>query len=303
MELGEGKKIFFITKKSENVTERTIGTYADVLDKFFEYLLKKDIYDVELVTSNVIREFLISLQEKGLKGITRHRYFRVIKTFFIFLFREDYIDKNPITNVKPPKVEKKVMRTFTSKEISKLLNAFDKSTFIGFRNYTIFCLFFSTGIRKGELLNLKITDVNITNDLIRVLGKGQKERCIPIGRAMKRILKQYFAMREEFLDGEFCEWLFITLKIERKMTSSSINSLFMRLKKELNLEGEKISSHTWRHTFAKNYLLAGGDIFSLAEIMGHADLDTTRNYLSLNEKELKIQHKKFNPLDNHDWLY
>jgi site-specific recombinase XerD len=87
------------------------------------------------------------------------------------------------------------------------------------------------------------------------------------------------------------------------MTNSGIDIMFQKLKKELNLTGEKVSSHTWRHTFAKNYLLNGGDVFSLQKIMGHADLDTTRQYLNLNVEEIKMQHAKYNPLDNKDWLY
>ena len=231
-------------------------------------------------------------------------YFRTIRTFFIFLYQNDYITNNPITNVKAPKIEEKEMRTFTSQEITKLLNAFDKFTFIGFRNYCIFCTFFSTGMRRGELIELTLADVNITNDFIRIEhGKGQKERFVPIGKTLRRLLLQYLRQREEFLNGESCKWLFITSKIERKLTSSTLSDIFQKLKKELNLTGEKISCHTWRHTFAKNYLLNGGEIFSLQKILGHSDIATTKNYLNLNKNEIKMQHAKYNPLDNKDWLY
>ena len=110
-------------------------------------------------------------------------------------------------------------------------------------------------------------------------------------------------MREEYLKGETCHLLFVTPRVTRKMTNSCLNILFQKLKKNLKLTGEKISCHTWRHTFAKNYLLNGGDIFSLQKILGHADIVTTKNYLHLNEKEVKLQHAKYNPLDNKDWLY
>lgn len=304
MELGQAKIIFLITKKSENVTARTIEIYDEILTRFFDYLIKQNIYDVSEVNACNIREFLILLQEQGLKGVSRHRFYRGLKTFFLFLHREDYISSNPIIAVKPPKIEHKEMRTFTAQEISKLLNSFDRDTFTGFRNYCMFCLFFSTGIRKQEALDLKLTDINITNDLIRIAnGKGQKERYIPIGRTVKRTLVQYLNKREEFLQNESCAWLFVTHKDNRKLTPSAINGIFHRLKVELKLTGEKISSHTWRHTMAKNYLLNGGDVFSLQKILGHSDISTTRGYLNLNEKEVKIQHAKYNPLDNKDWLY
>lgn len=304
MELGQVKKIFIITKKSENVTARTLETYDRGLKKFFDYLLARNIFDISEVNAGVIREYLIELKEKGLKGITVHQFFRVLRTFFTFLHREDYIAKNPMTNVKAPKVEQKEMRTFTAQEISKLLNAFDRNDFIGMRNYCIMCLLFSTGIRKTELSNLTLADVNITNDLIRIAnGKGQKERYAPIGKTLRRAMMQYLNMREDYLNGESCSWLFITPRTNRKMTNSCMGVLFQKLKKNLKLTGEKVSCHTWRHTFAKNYLLNGGDIFSLQKILGHADIATTKNYLHLNEKEVKLQHARFNPLDNKDWLY
>lgn len=302
MEFGQARKIFLIAKKSENVTGRTIEIYDEILTRFFKYCIADNIYDVTEITATNIRAFLIFLQEKGLRGVSRHRFYRGLKTFFLFLYREDYITKNPIADVKPPKIEQKDMRTFSASEVSKLLNAFNQNTFIGYRNYCIFCLLFSTGIRKQELLNLKLSHVNITSDLIIIEnGKGQKTRHVPIGRTMKRTLTQYLRMREEFINGELCEWLFVTHKDERKMTPSAINGIFHRLKKEMNLQGEKISSHTWRHTFAKNYLLNGGDPFSLQKILGHSDINTTRVYVNLNEKELKAQHAMHNPLDNSSW--
>lgn len=304
MELGQAKKIYLVTKKSENVTSRTLESYDEILKRFYNYLLEKNIYDVSEVDANCIREFLVLLQERGLRGVTRHRYFRGLKTFFLFLLRDDYISKNPMATVNPPKIEQKEMRTFTAQEISKLLNAFDKNTFIGFRNYCIFCLFFSTGMRRGEVIELRLADINITNDVIRIAnGKGQKERIAPIGRTLKRSMIQYLRMREEYLSGDSCEWLFITPRNDRRMTKSCLNILFRKLKKELKMTGEKVSCHTWRHTFAKNFLLNGGDIFSLQKILGHSDIATTKGYLNLNEKEIKMQHAKFNPLDNKDWLY
>lgn len=299
MELGQAKKIFLITKKSENVTVRTIEIYEEILERFFNYLDTKNIFEVSKITAGHIREFLVLLQDEGLRGVTRHRYWRGIKTFFLFLCKDEYIISNPIATVKPPKIEQKEMRTFNAKEVSQMLNSFSKDTFTGFRNYTIFCLFFSTGIRRQEALDLTLSDVNITSDLIRIAnGKGQKERYVPIGRTMRRVLMHYLEIRKEFLKGDSCEWLFVTHKGTHKMSASAVNGVFHRLKVDLNLTGEKISSHTWRHTMAKNYLLNGGDLPSLQKILGHSSITTTRGYLNLNEKEIQIQHAKFNPLDN-----
>lgn len=304
MELRHAERIFITAKRSESVTASTLATYERGLKKFFDYLREQDLFDITKADTGIIREYLITLKDGGLKGITVHQHFRILRTLFKFLFQEDYLTKNPMINVKAPKIEQKEMRTFTSSEISKILNAFDKEDFIGMRNYCIMCLLFSTGIRKKELSDLTINDVNITNDLIRISnGKGQKERYAPIGRVLRRTLMKYIEMREEYLQGESCKWLFVTPRDARRMTAACLASLFRKLKITLNMKGEKVSCHTWRHTFAKTYLLNGGDIFSLQKILGHADIVTTKNYLHLNEKEIKTQHAKFNPLDNKDWLY
>ncbi|NCB76781.1 MAG: hypothetical protein EOM42_06775 [Negativicutes bacterium] len=303
MEIGQAKRIFFTAKKAENVTGRTIETYDEVLKKFLVYIVERNIYDIAEVKSDLIREFLGTFKAKGLKGITVHRYFRVLRTFFLFLYRDDYIPNNPMKNIKPPKIEKKAMRTFTIEEINKLLNAFNKLEFFGMRNYVIMCMFFSTGIRKMELASLTLADLNIINDLIRIRnGKGQKERYIPIGKTLRRSLIQYLKMREEYVDDDKCLWLFPS-KTKEQITSSGLGVLFQKVKKELGMTGEKISAHTWRHTFAKNYLLNGGDVFSLQTILGHSNIETTRGYIALNQNELKTQMAKFNPLDNKDWLY
>lgn len=302
MDIREAKRIFLVAKASENVTGRTLGTYKDVFKKFLGYLYEQNLYDISVINTSHIREFLVSLKD-GRKGVTVHKYFRVLRTFFLFMLQEDYIESNPMKTVKAPKKEKKVMRTFTAAEISRLLNAFDRTTYFGMRNYCVMAMFFSTGMRKGELRNLTLADVNVTTDLIRIDGKGQKERLAPISRTLRRALRQYMKMRSEFLGDESCEWLFVTPRASRKMTDSCLNMLFGKLKRELGLNGERVSSHTWRHTFAKTYLLNGGDIFSLQEILGHSDIETTKIYLSLNEQEIKVQHAKYNPLDNKDWLH
>ncbi len=303
MDLRTAKRIFLTAKEAQGVTKSTYRTYSSELTKFFEFVFEKNIFDVSEITADVIREFLNSLKAKGLRNITIHRHWAEIKNIILFLHREDYITVNPIKNVKPPKAEQKKLRTFTGQEISKLLNSFDKNDYYGMRNYCIMATFFSTGMRKMELLNLRIADLNITNDLLRIeYGKGNKERYVPIGKTLRRIFIEYLKIRNEFLGDEACQYLFPS-RTKKKMTNSAINIMFQKLKKELKMTGEKVSSHTWRHTFAKNYLLNGGDVFSLQKIMGHSDLETTKQYLNLNDEEMKMQHAKFNPLDNKDWLY
>lgn len=307
MEISTAAKMFFSSKQAEGVTARTFQTYKTELPRFFDFLVDKmEVTQVEDITAFHIREFINHLQSLGtMKNITIHRYYRLIRAFMNFLEKEEILKNNPISKVKPPKVENKIPRTFTPLEIKKLLNAFNGDLFYDIRNKCIIALFFSTGIRRNELIELKLQDVNITSDILRVQkGKGMKERHIPIGRAMKRILTDYLKHRQEYLADKNpdCPYLFPS-RTGQKMTPSCLTQLFRKLKRELKLQGERISCHTWRHTFAKNYLLNGGDIFSLQKILGHADLETTRVYLELNDQEVKTQFSRYNPLDNKDWLY
>lgn len=302
MDVGEARRIFILAKRAEGVSDATVHRYSYDLQRFLTFVVDKEIFDIRDIAPEVIREYFIYLKDNKMKNVTIHIHFRILRTFFLFLFREDYITNNPMKHIKPPKCEQKEMRTFTAKEISKILNSYDRNTFFGLRNYCIMATFFSTGIRKSELRNILLSDVNITTDLIRITkGKGNKERFVPIGRTLRQALLRYLRMRKEFINDDFCLWLFPS-KYKNRLSIGGLNELFRKLKSDLGLTGEKISAHTWRHSFAKLFLLNNGDIFSLQKILGHSDIATTKGYLNLNDQEVKIQHAKFNPLDNKDWM-
>jgi site-specific recombinase XerD len=299
MTIQQAREIFIISRKARNLSKNTIVWYGYTLDRLLAFCEKNNIQHIEEVKSYIVESFL-----SGLKGTMRDVSFKdtytIIRIFFTYLFDEEYIDRNPMKNMRQPKVEKKIMRTFNKQEIEAILKHFNQSDFFGLRNYLIMCLLFSTGMRKSEMLNLKLQDINITVDFIKVMGKGSKERYVPIGRTLRRILLQYMNRRTEYLKDTYCEYLIVSQK-KTQLTVSGINILFKNLKTDLGWTGERISSHTWRHTFCKLFLLNGGDVFSLQRIVGHSDLRMTRKYVDLNDREIKIQHAKFNPLDNKDW--
>lgn len=303
MDLKTAKQIFMQSREAEGVTIATYKAYNITMRQFLLYLYDKDIYSIDQLDAPCIREFLISVKARGVRNISVHKDFRVIRTFCLFLFQNDYVDSNPMANVKAPKVEKRIIRTFTAQEIKKLLSAFDTNDYFGMRNYCMMSLLFSTGIRKAELCNIRLDDINVTTELIRIRGKGQKERFVPIGRTMKRTLKAYLVQRDEFVKRNKRNSMYLYVSAhEDNLTVNGVGGIFYKLKKALKIPGERINCHTWRHTFAKNYLLNGGDIFSLQKILGHAELESTKIYLNLNTEEMKQQHAKYNPLDNSDWL-
>jgi site-specific recombinase XerD len=296
-------KLFYKRCVALNISNKTIQTYGFCFKNFQEYLSKQKIYDIEQVDSLVIDMFLADRINK-VKSITLLGDYRMLKTLFNYLNEYEYIAKNPMKRIRKPIVEKRLIKTYTGDDIAKILHSFNTNDFIGLRNYTLMVLLFSTGIRKGEV-GIRLTDVDMVTGFITVIGKGDKERVIPIGAGLKRTLKVYLRKRQDFLnENNFSSTYIFIGKRGNKLSSSALNNIFRSLKESLGLpDNKRVSAHVWRHTFAKAFLLNGGEPFTLQKILGHSSLQTTRVYINLNDNEVKAQNDKFNPLDNSRWQY
>lgn len=287
-----------------NLQNSTIEQYKSVIENFFDFIDIYDLKDIENIRETHIMEFLVSKKNK-VRKITVKGYFVILKVFFNYLYHENFISHNIMGNMKKPKVPKYKVKVFSNEEIKLILNYFDKSTFIGFRNYAIMCILFSTGMRKGELCNMYCTDIMFESGVINIIGKGDKQRHIPISPTLRKILLKYFKMRNEYIvnKGLLQNKFFIISKTGNKMQPDNVTLIFYTIKNSYKIQSDRFSAHTFRHTFAKTYLLNGGDIFSLQKILGHEKIETTRQYINLNETEIKIQNEKYNPLDNTRWQY
>lgn len=304
MQIQESLRKFYSRCSALNLQDKTMESYKRILKSFCSFLEQNGTNEIEGITPDQIRSYLAGLG-KTMRKISVLGQYVTMKVYFNFLVSDKLLAISPMSGIKRPKVEKTIIRAFTVQEIKLILSAFDKNDFLGFRNYTIMSVFFSTGMRKSELLNLFCTDIYFELDIINVIGKGDKQRHVPLSPVLKRLLLQYLKRRQEYLSKPNCvysKYLFVN-RMGRRMTISGINCLFQKIKKEYSLSGTKISSHTWRHTFAKIYLMNGGDIFSLQKILGHSDISTTKQYIDLNDNEMKTQNNKFNPLDNSRWQY
>lgn len=297
-------KKFFIHCISMNLQTSTLNSYENRLNIFNDYLNNAGYKNITDITADTIREFLAQKANCVSKS-TLWAYYITLNIFFKFLYRNNLISNNIIENVSKPRKKKHTLRVFNNTEIKLILNYFDKSTFIGFRNYAIMCTLFSTGIRISELCNLNCVDIMFELDMINIIGKGDKQRHIPITATLKKIMLKYFKMRNEYITEKSLNqsrFYFIT-RTGNKINRDNIEWLFIKIKNSYNIQGDRFSAHTFRHTFAKTYLLNGGDIFSLQKILGHEKIETTRQYIDLNETEIKIQNEKYNPLDNTRWQY
>lgn len=297
------KKIFMQRCFAKNLTDDTIRVYEDFFHSVEKLLIKKnDITDIEQMTPQMLRQYFIDTS-KTMAGITQQGYYRRLNTFFNFLVSENVLSYNPLTKVDKPKAGKRLIQSFDSAEVYKMLHCFDTATFAGCRNYTLLSLLLSTGLRRSEYLALNMQDVDLVNDFIRVIGKGDKERIVPISKALHIILRRYIKAREEHLQRLGDTPAFFVTRYGSRMKRETSNTIFRNMRKELKLTGKRFSAHTWRHTFAKAFLLNGGDVFTLQELLGHADVETTKIYVNLTDNEKRIQNGKYNPLDNSKWQY
>lgn len=306
MEFNEIKKRFMLRCFSMRLADTTIKAYEEFFSSFGKFLESENkLNDFESIDSVVLRRYLIKLSTT-MNGNTIEGYYRKLKTLFKFLLKEKLLTENPLDYVERPRTPKRKIQTFSSEEVFKMLNAYDTNDFIGLRNYTLLSFLLSTGVRRSEFVNLTMFDVDLQADIIRIIGKGDKERLIPIGKKLKLLLKRYVSARNEYLKQECknktCNAFFIS-RYGEKLKLSGANSIFQTLKKNLGLSGKRYSAHIWRHTFAKSYLLNGGDLFTLQEMLGHADIETTKIYINLTKQEVKMQNEQFNPLDNTKWQY
>lgn len=300
------KKQFMQRCLALGLSKTTIRGYEEFFRTLEKFLTKEKLLSTfERVDVIVLRRFLIVLS-KTMSSITIEGYYRRLKTLFNFLVREGHLSENPLATIEKPKVAKRKIHTFSSDEVYKMLNSFDTDTFIGLRNYTLLAFLLSTGVRRSEFIDLSLLDVDLKSDTIRIIGKGDKERLIPISRKLKLIIKRYLRVRAEYLTkdckGATSTAFFISRYGERLRLSGS-NSIFQKIKKGLDLKGKRFSAHIWRHTFAKSFLLNGGDVFTLQNLLGHTEIETTKVYINLDTSELRQQNDKFNPLDNTRWQY
>lgn len=208
-------------------------------------------------------------------------------------------------NIEKPKVPKRDLKAFSKEHIDILLNVFDKDTFTGFRNYVIACVFFSTGIRRGELVRIKMSDIMFEINSLRIIGKGNKARVVPLSDTMRRLLIKYIKVRELHIRTNklfMSPYCFIS-HTGNKLSENAVTDIFSKAGKENKIKGVRVSPHTFRHSFAKYFLLNGGDVFTLQKILGHSDISVTRKYVNLNDNDIRVQNEKYNPLENEMWKY
>ena len=273
----------------KNYSDYTIKNYLSDLKEFSEFLKDVDITKVDYIT---VRKFLGHLRQKNIAKRSVARKLSSLRTFFRFLARDGYIKSNPVGSVSTPKLDKKLPIFLDEKSVVSLVTAPDIKTFQGLRDRAILETLYSAGIRVGELVGIDIANVDLISGVVKVLGKGRKERLAPLGDKAINAIREYTELRNrKKIDDKNA--LFLN-KSGKRITDRSIRRIVLRYIKDTSIK-EHISPHTLRHSFATHLLNRGADLRSVQELLGHKNLSTTQIYTHVTMERLKSIYDKAHP--------
>lgn len=275
-------------KYEKKLSDNTVKSYNENLKVFVTELKNKNLITID---SSDVKFFLEKINKKSSK--TKAHYITVLNNFYNFLVNEDIIKINPIENIKMPKIEKKLPSFLTIEEVDKLLDI-DLNNAYDYRNKAMLETLYGTGIRISELINLKLSDIDFDSDLIRIFGKGNKERIVPFNDINKKYLLEYINIyRKELLKKKQSEYVFIN-----SLSSNISRQGFFKILKELVIKSginKNVSPHILRHSFATHLLNNGADLRIIGELLGHSDLSTTQIYTEVLNEKIKKDYDSSHP--------
>jgi len=278
-----------------NVSEHTRMAYIADLGEFEEFL-QKNKGDIVTAETETIRAYLGCLFRRKLKKVTVNRKISSLRAFYKYLIRSGKAKNNPAEMVQTAKTEKYMPNFLSVDEMFELLKDRNDGAHSGLRNRAMLELFYSSGLRLSELAGLNVTDLDFKQALVKVRGKGRKERIVPVGEPASNALQKYLANTAEVrkaTDDVFKNPLFLNARGKR-ITVRSIARIVDEVTKKSGI-GRKISPHALRHTFATHLLNAGADLRSIQELLGHESLSTTQKYTAVNINRMMEIYDKAHP--------
>ncbi|MFH1045848.1 MAG: tyrosine recombinase XerC [Candidatus Omnitrophota bacterium] len=272
----------------KNVSTHTLLNYRIDLKQINEFLQKKDALSVDRLD---VRKYLTHLKARNLQRRSINRKLSTLRSFFRFLVREGYLKVNPLAAISSPKMEKKLPLFLDIAEVTRLIESPDVSTALGLRDRAILEALYSTGMRISELVGLTIASIDFIAGMVKVLGKGKKERLLPIGDKALRAIRDY--LDQQTVPKKDSRAVFLN-KYNRRLTDRGVQSLIDKYIRLTSLR-EGVSAHTLRHSFATHLLDKGADLRSVQELLGHVSLSTTQIYTHITTERLKTVYAKAHP--------
>nr|WP_212975209.1 site-specific tyrosine recombinase XerD [Bacillus sp. J14TS2] len=287
--------IHFLTVE-KGLSQNTIVSYKRDLKRYLEYLQQvEQVKKLNDVTRIHIIQFLAFLKKEGKSSKTLARHIASIRAFHQFLLRDKVVDHDPSVHLETPKMERTLPQVLSFREVEKLLNTSDLTTSYGIRDKAMMELLYATGIRVSELINLDLDNVHLTMGFVRCIGKGDKERIIPLGQMASDSVEQYLReSRPQLRKTKYkTEALFLNHHGNR-LTRQGFWKIIKKLAAEANIEKD-LTPHTLRHSFATHLLENGADLRAVQEMLGHADISTTQIYTHVTKTRLKDVYTKYHP--------
>jgi len=278
------------------LSENTCAGYRGDLVAFSAYLARRKVVGLEAVTRDDIVAFLTEERKKGMKSSTRARRTAAIRMFFRYLKERHRIPVDPSALMDPPKKAKALPRILSEEEVFRMLDEVADENPRSLRDRAILEVLYGCGLRVSELCALKRADIVADGELLRIFGKGSKERLVPVGGAAGRALMRYFeGARESFARGDLSETHVFVTRLGKPFTRQGIFKIIKERAAAVGISADRISPHVLRHCFASHMLSRGADIRAIQELLGHADIGTTQIYTHVDTARFGEIHRRFHP--------
>ena len=277
-----------------NLSKETLKAYERDLKQYLKFLLDQNIINVAKIEQSHVRKYIRFLDRKGFATSSKARICSSIRSYHKFLLAEKFVDENPTEVLTIPKIAKKLPNVLSEDEISRIINAIDESYQFSKRDKAIIEMLYSCGLRVSELCDLDLSNLFLNDNIIRIMGKGSKERLLPIGGKIEIYLNDYLShFRSKFSKKTGSSIVFLS-KNGKPLTRAMINNI---LNKWSSLAGIKnpVSPHTLRHSFATHLLEGGADLRFVQALLGHSDISTTQIYTHLDKHHLREIYNTHHP--------
>jgi len=276
------------------LAKNTLLAYRRDLAKYIDYLTQKGVKTGNGVSREHVSNFMFDLKKHEMSATSICRNLAAVKMFHRFLVRENLAKEDPTTLVDTPKLWMRIPSVLTQKEIESMITAAGGKKPQQVRDQAILEIFYASGLRVSELSDLKTTSINYDVGFVRAVGKGSKERIIPLGSKAREALQKYLLKaRPQLLKKQSNDVLFLS-RLGKKISRQSLWSVIKFYARKANIK-KTIKPHTLRHTFATHLLEHGADLRSVQEMLGHSDISTTQIYTHVDKERLKSVHKQFHP--------
>lgn len=276
------------------LAQNTLESYGRDLRQFQTFLQTSQMDIVKDSSRNTILGYLNTLQNRGRAVSTISRNLAAIKSFYQYLVRERYLEKDPSANLESPKLEKKLPKILSITEVEELLKQPNVFLPTGLRDKAMLELLYATGIRVSELISLNISDINLDMGYIKCYGKGAKERIVPLGSIAAKCVQEYIAKGRNKLVRTYEESALFVNHHGNRLTRQGFWKIIKKYAQEASITKE-ITPHTLRHSFATHLLENGADLRSVQEMLGHADISTTQIYTHVTKNRLKEVYDRAHP--------